>query len=285
MPRGRASTRPSHRPCALRNSVVAELLLLVFVYAVGIPFVWRDQVALDVNSWYATAADGRLHPFARGLVGGARAPCLCSSSCACAGTSGCSSGRASCGRFRAYPSSSSRCIPTARPASHFLALSERAYRPVLLGLGTVLAGMMANRIFYAGAKLVDFKVEIVGTVALLTFAVLGPLLFFWQPTPRARGAGESSTSERWGSVMRASSTTSGWAAGPPPEEPLLGSADIQSLADLRNSYLVVDGLHVVPFSTRNIMALAIAVLAPVAPLLLTTFSVEELVDRLLRVLF
>ncbi len=41
----------------------------------------------------------------------------------------------------------------------------------------------------------------------------------------------------------------------------------------------------VPFSMRNIMTLAIARWLPVAPLLLTTFSVEELVDRLLRVLF
>ena len=42
----------------LRNSVVVELLLVVFVYAVGMPLVWRDQLALDVNSWYATV-DGR----------------------------------------------------------------------------------------------------------------------------------------------------------------------------------------------------------------------------------
>jgi hypothetical protein len=33
--------------------------------------------------------------------------------------------------------------------------------------------MIANRIFYAGAKLLDFKLELVGTVALMVFAVLG----------------------------------------------------------------------------------------------------------------
>ena len=56
---------------------------------------------------------------------------------------------------------------------------------MLLALGTVLAGMMANRIFYEGAKLLDFKVEIVGTVGLLVFVVLGPLLVF---TPQLRVA-------------------------------------------------------------------------------------------------
>ncbi len=37
----------------LRNSVKAELLLISIVYGVGVLFVWRTQVALDVTSWYA----------------------------------------------------------------------------------------------------------------------------------------------------------------------------------------------------------------------------------------
>ena len=46
----------------LRNSIVVETVLVVFVYAVGMPFVWRDQLALDVNSWYAIGGGGELHP-------------------------------------------------------------------------------------------------------------------------------------------------------------------------------------------------------------------------------
>ena len=39
----------------------------------------------------------------------------------------------------------------------FLASVSNAFSPVLLAQGAVLAGMMANRIFYAGAKLPEFK--------------------------------------------------------------------------------------------------------------------------------
>jgi hypothetical protein len=46
----------------LRNSVVPELLLIAFVYSVGLPFVWRDKVALGVTSWYATVAGGYHQP-------------------------------------------------------------------------------------------------------------------------------------------------------------------------------------------------------------------------------
>ena len=46
----------------LRNSVAAEVLLIAFVYVVGVGFIWRTQVALDVASWYGVPADGRLQP-------------------------------------------------------------------------------------------------------------------------------------------------------------------------------------------------------------------------------
>ena len=50
----------------LRNSVAAEVLLIAFVYIVGVGFVWRTQVALDVPSWYGVPVDGRLRPSAAG---------------------------------------------------------------------------------------------------------------------------------------------------------------------------------------------------------------------------
>ena len=67
-------------------------------------------------------------------------------------------------------------------------------------------------------------------------------------------------------------------------EPLLGSADIQSWADLRNGFLVIEGIPWAPVGMKNVIALALVTLLPAAPLLLTTFSVEELFDRVLKVL-
>lgn len=66
---------------------------------------------------------------------------------------------------------------------------------------------------------------------------------------------------------------------------LIGSADIQSLADLSNAFGVVASMRLVPFGLPDVLQLAATTLLPVAPLLLTTFSVEELLQRLLRVIF
>jgi hypothetical protein len=38
----------------LRNSVAAELLLIGIVYGIGILVVWRQYLALDTATWYAT---------------------------------------------------------------------------------------------------------------------------------------------------------------------------------------------------------------------------------------
>ena len=73
--------------------------------------------------------------------------------------------------------------------------------------------------------------------------------------------------------------------GAPPDEPLVGSADIQSLADLGNSFEVVVGMRSVPFTGQTILQLAVATLLPVLPLTLTMISLEELVDRLLQMVF
>jgi hypothetical protein len=66
---------------------------------------------------------------------------------------------------------------------------------------------------------------------------------------------------------------------------LVGSADIQSLADLGNSFEVIGSMRVVPFNPRTIIQLAIMTLLPIGPLLLTMISVEELIDRVVGVLF
>ena len=42
----------------LRNSVVAELLLIAFVYLVGVLYIWPQYAALKVATWYAVPVGG-----------------------------------------------------------------------------------------------------------------------------------------------------------------------------------------------------------------------------------
>ncbi len=67
-------------------------------------------------------------------------------------------------------------------------------------------------------------------------------------------------------------------------EPLVGTSDIQSPADLAISFEVVQEIRPFPFGRPAILAVAVFVAVPILPLVLTMFSLQDLVARLLRVL-
>jgi hypothetical protein len=166
----------------------------------------------------------------------------------------------------------------------FLGNIVYAFTPLLVAHGVLLAGFIADRIVFAGAKLPEFIVEIVGGVGVLVFLVLCPLMVFAGQLARARrtGLGEYGVlAQRYVREFDAK-----WLRGDrDPAEPLVGSPDIQSLADLGNSFEVVRTMRFVPFSKDTIIQLAIVTVAPLLPLTLTMISLEELLKRLLSAVF
>jgi len=77
-----------------------------------------------------------------------------------------------------------------------------------------------------------------------------------------------------------------WIQGGVPETgELLGTPGIQSLADPGNSYSFVRQMRLVPFGVDDIVRLAAFTAAPLLPLTLMIWSVEELLTRLIKVIF
>jgi hypothetical protein len=267
----------------LRNSVTAEVILIAVVYGVGVLFVWRTQVALDIASWYGVVVDGKLQPSLAGWW------------------LGCVSlplfqflllrwyfrlfiwarflWQVSRIELQFIPTHPDRC-----GSIGFLAGVSCAFEPLLLAQGAMLAGTMANRIFYAGAKLPEFEVELIVLVAVMVFAILGPLLVFSRQLEAAKRAGM----REYGVLAQryAREFDHKWLhGGAPANEPLIGSADIQSLADMANSYDVVREMRWVPFTLKTVLQLAVTTLLPVAPLLLTVMPPEQVIEKLLKIVF
>ena len=77
-----------------------------------------------------------------------------------------------------------------------------------------------------------------------------------------------------------------WIKGEAPEgEMLIGSADIQSLADLGNSFEYVRGMRLIPVDRNSIIPLIASAILPMAPLVLTMFPLDELLLKILGILF
>lgn len=165
----------------------------------------------------------------------------------------------------------------------FIGKSSYAYAPVLFAQGTILAGIVADRVLYHGEALHSFKLQIAGFIVFFVAVVLGPLLMF---TPRMAQTRRNGLADYGLLAQRyVEGFDQKWIHGSATEAELLGTGDIQSLADLGNSYQIVGEMRVVPFGLRDISLLAIATAAPLSPLLLTIFSFEELIMRLARVVF
>jgi len=265
----------------VRNSVIAEITLLVLVYTVGL-WVWKSQIALGTASWYATPEAGHTNLTPAGywyalvsvpifqfiLVRWYFRFFLWFSFL----------WRVSRLNLRLVP-----IHPDRAAGLSFLGRGSYAFAPILFAQGALLAALIASQIFFAGRNLMAFKVEIASFIAFFVAAVLSPLIVFSPKLARAKRQGLADFGQlasRYVGAFEDKWVREGASTG----EPLLGSADIQSLADLGNSYSVVQEMRLVPFGLKDVTRLAAGAAVPLLPLTLTIFSLEELVTRLLAVL-
>jgi hypothetical protein len=165
----------------------------------------------------------------------------------------------------------------------FLGASLIAFIPLAAAHGVIVSGALAGQIFYAGAKLLDFK-SLIAAAAALTLAVFaGPLLMFVPVLSRTRRAGLLNYGRVATDYTR--DFREKWidGAGPDPAaEPMLGSGDIQSLADLANSYAVAEQMRILPLTRTGVVQFVFAFLAPIVPLLLTVMPADQLARTLLK---
>jgi hypothetical protein len=267
----------------LRNSVTAEVLLIAIVYIVGVTIVWRHYVALDAATWYATPAAGGSSLTLAGLwYGYVSLPIFQFLLCRW--------------YFRIFiwvrllwqvSRIGLRLVPTHPDrvgGLGFLAATSHAFIPLLMAHGALLAGNLANQIFHAGASLTQFRLEILLLVILMVILVVGPLLVFAPQLAAARRTGlreYGTLAQRYVRDFDAK-----WVRGDgDADEPMLGSGDIQSLADLGNSYSVIQEMRVVPVTKQAMFQLGSATIAPIVPLVLTLMPLEELIRKLFGILF
>ena len=266
---------------SLRNSIPLELGLFTAVYTFGLWF-WHGRFGIEATTWYA-ASGGRWNLTAAGFwYVFVSIPLL---------------------QFmllRWYvrffiwyrflwqvsriPLDLIPIHPDRTGGLGFLGSLSYTFGPVLFGQGAMLAGLIASNVLYHGGQLLSFRFYAASFVVFFVAVIFGPLLMFTPQMARARREGLAEYSllaqqyvadfrEKW--VLKRSTS---------PGE-LLGTGDIQSLADLGNSYTVVQEMRVVPFGLRDLTRLVAATAAPMVPLLLLVWSPEEVILRVMKVVF
>jgi hypothetical protein len=266
---------------ALRNSIPLETALLAAVYIFGLWF-WNSRFGIEASTWYAMPG-GRWHltpagvwyvfisiPVAhfillrwymrffiwfRFLWQVSRIP------------------------LNLIPTN-----PDRAGGLGFLGAISYAFGPVLFGQGAMLAGLIASRVLFHGDSLMSFRLQTASFVVFFVCVVFVPLITFTAQMGSARRKGLAEYGllaqryvedfrEKW--VVEYGSNSG----------ELLGTGDIQSLADLSNSYAVVNEMLLVPFGLQDMTRLVAATAAPLVPLLLLVWSPEEVIMQVIKAVF
>jgi hypothetical protein len=280
IPRFEAAVASAFR---LGDSVAVDLLILAIIYLFDTLVARRTYVANDVSTWYAAAAAHGSHLNPAGI----------------------------CYAYFSLPifqfvllrwyfrlfiwarflTQVSRLklnlVPTHPDrvgGLGFLIMGTQVFALFAMAHGALLAGWLSTRVVIAKASLTEFKGEIVAIVAFVLFLTIAPLTAFARPLNRAKRRGVmeyGALAARYANEFRDK-----WIV---PEadykEPLVGSADIQSLADMAGSYEIVETMRNVPITAQMILGFAVATLLPVAPLVLTLMPLSEILKKVAGILF
>ncbi|MFL6374526.1 MAG: hypothetical protein ACJ73D_07680 [Pyrinomonadaceae bacterium] len=278
IPRFKAAIDSAH---SMRDSILLEAGLMIVVYSVGL-WVWSSQIASATSSWYAAPDGTKMNVALAGYwLVFVSLPIF---------------------QFllvRWYLRIAIWLVFLLRVsrldlrliATHadrlggigFLGEAAFGFAPLLFAQGALISAVTANGILYSGRHLTDLYLEIGAFVILLVASVLGPLCVFSPKMVIAKLQGLM----KYGTL--ASKYVAGfdtkWIGGVnPQDETLLGTGDIQSLADLGTSYAVLHSMRPVPFDLNALVWLLGVTLLPLVPLVFFTFSIEELFDKLWKIL-
>lgn len=162
----------------------------------------------------------------------------------------------------------------------FLGWGIVSFAPILMGASTVFAAGVATEIIQHRESLNSLKYHCVVFLAAALIMIYAPLAAFVRQLSNCRFKGllefgalvwkyEREFEEKW---MASDSV--------PPDEPLLGSSDVQSMADIATCYGHINEMWLIPFDVKAFAVLILAIILPMVPLLATTVEVREILLKI-----
>jgi hypothetical protein len=165
----------------------------------------------------------------------------------------------------------------------FIGEAQRFFGLLFFAYSCAVTGVIANAVLYTGLQLQHFTPIFVACVIIALLLTAAPLLVF---------TGKLLATKRHGLYQYGALATSytgsfqrKWIEGDNPEgEHLLGTSDIQSLADLGNSYEFIGHMKPIPIDPKVLLQIIVLSLLPMASLLLTVMPLKAVLKLLMKVL-
>ncbi len=162
----------------------------------------------------------------------------------------------------------------------FLGWGVACFAAVLVPISTVLSAGFAQLILHYGESLNSMKYHIAAFIITALAVIYAPLLVFSGRLARCRFQGllelgalawlhDRMFDEKW---LRNSPKSA--------QETILGSSDVQSMADIATCYGHVNEMRLIPFDMRAFAVLTLAALLPMVPLVGTQIPLREIFMKL-----
>jgi hypothetical protein len=165
----------------------------------------------------------------------------------------------------------------------FLGMGQSKFAVIILALSSVVAAAIANLVLYGGESLISFKFMAAMFVVLILILFLGPLVVFTPKLIELKRKGLLEYSTLATTYVR--SFDRKWLRGDNEQnEPLLGSGDIQSLADLSTSVENIGSMKSFPVGPGVVKGLIVAAVLPFIPLVATVIPLKDLLKQIMGIL-
>jgi hypothetical protein len=160
----------------------------------------------------------------------------------------------------------------------YLELVHTEFVPLVLAISAVQSASLAQDIALGGMAIDAIYPSAAFVLLVDAVLFLGPLFIFSRDlwSCKVRGMSDyGALAERYVSEFDRKWLGSDTAPG----EPLLGTADIQSLADLSNAVGIVRDMRLAPISQSMLIYLGVAALLPLLPLVLFKYPIADLLAK------
>ena len=166
---------------------------------------------------------------------------------------------------------------------NFLGLAQKHFGILFCALGCIFSGRMTNDMLFEAAPLSSFRFLVVGFIVLSLIVGILPLTLLAPKLSKVRKAGLLEYGKLAHSYTQ--SFDQKWVHyGERPTEPLLGTGDIQSLADLGNSFGLVEAMNIAPVTKGLLLQLGVQTALPLLPVIVLGTPTPELVRAVMKML-
>ena len=161
----------------------------------------------------------------------------------------------------------------------FLGIVQSSFGFLGFAQAAIASSEVANQVIYNGVPIEDYRFSLL-VIPIVVIVYLSPLFYFSRKLGKLKLDGimiYSTLTHKYSKLFEDK-----WIRGNNinDNESILGSGDIQSLADIGATYEVVENIRVIPINLNIFLFMLIMVTIPFIPLLFLKFNIKQILEGL-----